>query len=59
MGSDQGAQWRWWQPRVVVVVGGDDGGKREGGMITTCDVGDVSTTVARFGNSQAPIINQG
>jgi hypothetical protein len=44
---------------MVVVVGGDDGGKREGGMVTMCDVGDVSTVVARFGNSQAPIINQG
>jgi hypothetical protein len=35
------------------------GGERKGGIVTTCDVGDVSTTGARFGNSRAPIINQG
>ena len=36
---------------VVVVVRGRDG------MVTGCDVGDVSTAVARFGNPRAPIIN--
>jgi hypothetical protein len=35
----------------------DGGGERKDGIVTTCDVGDVSTTVARFGNSRAPIIN--
>jgi hypothetical protein len=40
---------------VVVVDGG--GGERKGGTVTTCDVGDVSTAVARFGNTRAPIIN--
>ena len=27
------------------------------GMVTGCDVGDVSTMVARFGNPRALIIN--
>ena len=27
------------------------------GMVTMCDVGDISTAVARFGNTRAPIIN--
>ena len=31
--------------------------KGKDGMVTMCDVGDVSTMVARFGNTQAPIIN--
>jgi hypothetical protein len=36
---------------VVVVVRGRDG------MVTMCDVRDVSTAVARFGNPRALIIN--
>jgi hypothetical protein len=40
---------------VVATDGG--GGEKKGGIVTTCDVGDVSTAVARFGNLQAPIIN--
>ena len=35
---------------MVVVV-------RKDGMVTMCDVHDVSTAVARFGNRRAPIIN--
>ena len=41
---------------VVVVVGGG-GGEKKGRMVTICDVRDISTTVARFGNTWAPIIN--
>ena len=41
---------------MVVEMGG--GGERKDGNVTTCDVGDVSTAVARFGNSRASIINQ-
>jgi len=41
---------------VVVVVGGG-GGEKKGGMVTMCDMGDVSTVDARFGNSRASIIN--
>ena len=40
---------------MMVVVGG--GGERRAGMVTVCDVGDVSTVVARFGNLQVLIIN--
>ena len=40
---------------MMVVVGG--GGERRAGMVTVCDVGDVSTVVARFGNPQVLIIN--
>jgi hypothetical protein len=40
---------------VVVVDGGGCG--RKDGTVTTCDVGDISTAVARFGNPRAPIIN--
>jgi len=36
---------------VVVVV------EKKGGMVTMCHVGDISTVAARFGNSQASIIN--
>jgi len=46
---------RWWWWWVVVVGGG--GGEKKGGMVTMCDVGDVSTVDARFGNSRASIIN--
>ena len=35
---------------MVVVV-------RKGGMVTMCDIGDISTAVARFGNLWVPIIN--
>ena len=42
-----GGGW-WWV--MVVVVGRD-------GDVTMCDVSDVSTVVARFGNSRASIIN--
>jgi len=41
---------------VVVVVSGG-GGEKKGGMVTMCDVGDVSTVDAQFGNSWASIIN--
>ena len=44
-----GSRARWWWG--VVVVKGKDG------MVTMCDMGDVSTAAARFGNSQAPINN--
>ena len=40
---------------MMVVVGG--GGERRAGMVTVCDVGDVSTVVAQFGNPQVLIIN--
>ena len=58
LGSHQGAQ-RWWcWPRVVVVgVVGGGGGEGKDGMVTICDVGDVSNAVARFGNPWAPINN--
>ena len=42
---------------LVVVVGGGGGGKKKDGKVTMCGVGDISTAVARFGNSQAPIVN--
>ena len=42
-----GGGW-WWV--MVVVVGRD-------GDVAMCDVSDVSTVVARFGNSRASIIN--
>ena len=58
VGNHRGARWRWWQPRMMVVVGGGGGGGKErDGTVTTCDVRDLSTTVARFGNPRAPIIN--
>jgi len=38
---------------VVVVVKGRDG------TVTICDVGDVSTAVARFGNPRALLIIDG
>ena len=31
--------------------------EKKDGMVTMCDVGDISTMAARFGNSQASIIN--
>ena len=42
---------------VVVVVVGDGGGEGKDGMVTICDVGDVSNAVARFGNPRVPINN--
>ena len=59
MGIDRGARRRRWRPRVMVVVGVVDGGggERKEGLVTVCDTGDVSTTVARFGNTRAPINN--
>ena len=57
-GDSPGARWWRWQPHVlVVVVGGGGGGEKKDGKVTMCDVGDVSTVVAQFGNSQAPIVN--
>jgi len=50
-----GAQWQQWWLRVV--DGGGSGEKRDG-TVTICDMSDISTVVARFGNSQASIINQ-
>ena len=41
--------------RMVVVGGG--GGEGNDGMVTICDVGDISNVVARFGNPRAPINN--
>ena len=59
LGSHRGARrWRCWLCIVVVVVvvcGG--GGEGKDGMVTICDVGDVSNAVAQFGNLQAPINN--
>ena len=57
-GHSPGARWQQWQPRVlVVVVGGGGGGEKKDRKVTMCDVGDISTTVARFGNSWVPIVN--
>ena len=42
---------------LVVVVGGGGGGEKKDGKVTMCDIGDVSTAVARFGNSWVPIVN--
>jgi hypothetical protein len=36
----------------VVVVADGGGGEKKARMVTMCDVGDISTMVARFGNSQ-------
>jgi len=41
---------------VVVVVDGGGGEKRDG-MVTMCDASDISTVVARFGNTRALITN--
>jgi hypothetical protein len=40
---------------VVVAVGG--GGEKRDGMVMMCDTSDVSTAVARFGNSWVLITN--
>ena len=37
--------------------GGGGGGEGKDGMVTICDVGDISNAVAQFGNLQAPINN--
>ena len=61
LGSHWGARRRRCWPRVVVVVVvvvvGGGGGEGKDGMVTICDVGDVSNAVARFGNPRAPINN--
>jgi len=58
VGIDRGARWRAWRLRVVVVVADDGGGgESRDGMVTMCDASDVSTVVARFGNSRALISN--
>jgi hypothetical protein len=41
----------------VVVVGVGGGGEKRDGTVTMCDASDVSTAVARFGNSRALITN--
>jgi hypothetical protein len=56
VGNGWGARWRRRWPRVVIMVGGG-GGERKDGMVTMCDMGDVSTAVAQFGNSRVPINN--
>ena len=40
------------------VVDSGGSGERKDGTVTMCDMSDVSTAVARFGNSRASIINQ-
>ena len=59
LGSHRGARWRrcWLCVVVVVVVVGGGGGEGKDGMVTICDVGDVSNVVAQFGNPRAPINN--
>ena len=58
MGIDRGARRQAWWPRVVVVVADDGGGgESRDGTVTMCDASDVSTPVARFGNSRALISN--
>ena len=58
VGNHWGARrWRCWPRIVVLVVVGGGGGEGKDGMVTICDVGDVSNVVARFGNPQAPINN--
>ena len=46
---------------VVVLAacsgGGGGGGEGKDGMVTICDVGDISNAVARFGNPWVPINN--
>ena len=42
---------------LVVVVGGGGGGEKNDGKVTMCDVSDILTAVARFGNSWVPIVN--
>ena len=50
LGSHQGAwQQQCWPYVVVVVV--------KNGIVTICDMGDISNAVARFGNLQVPINN--
>ena len=58
VGNHRGARRRWCWPRIVVlVVVGGGGGEGKDGMVTICDVGDISNVVARFGNPRAPINN--
>ena len=42
---------------MVVVVDDGGGGESRNGTVTMCDVSDVSTAFARFGNSRALISN--
>ena len=42
---------------VLAARSGGGGGERKDGTVAMCDVGDVSTAVARFGNLRASIIN--
>ena len=42
---------------MVVVADDGGGGESRDGMVTMCDASDVSTVVARFGNSRALISN--
>ena len=56
-GVDQGLDGGGGGRAVVVGAGGGGGGEGRDGTVTICDTGDVSTVVARFGNSRAPIIN--
>ena len=58
VGNHQGARRRQcWPCIVVLVVEGGGGGEGKDGMVTICDVGDVSNVVARFGNPRVPINN--
>ena len=57
-GHSPGArQWQWQPCVLVVVVGGGGGSEKKDRKVTMCDVSDVSTAVARFGNSWVPIVN--
>ena len=58
VGNHQGArQWQCWPCVVVVMLVGGGGGEGKDGTVTICDVGDISNTVAQFGNPWVPINN--
>ena len=42
---------------AVLAACSGGGGEGKDGMVTICDVGDVSNAVARFGNPRVPINN--
>jgi len=42
---------------VVLAACSGGGGEGKDGMVTICDMGDVSNMVTRFGNPWAPINN--
>ena len=42
---------------VAATCNSGGGGERKDGMVMTCDIHDVLTMVAQFGNLQVPIIN--